>query len=232
MRRVSLSVAATATMFLLSSGAQAVVLTPGVVTPLPGTTVAANPSLAGTIVQDILTPFTMTTTTGTVTGEVQSRVVHAVDGTYDFYWRVFNDSTSAGDIGFLRTGDISTPTYDANYRIDGLGDLAPVSALLFTSPTPGFINFAFYDTTSSNPTALAPGQSSLFIFLDTDATHYAKTAFVDVASIGTFFDSNEIATFAPSAVPELSTWAMMLAGFAGLGFAGYRTSRKSAEIAA
>jgi hypothetical protein len=33
-------------------------------------------------------------------------------------------------------------------------------------------------------------------------------------------------------VPEPSTWAMMLIGFAGLGFAGYRTSRKSAAIAA
>jgi hypothetical protein len=33
-------------------------------------------------------------------------------------------------------------------------------------------------------------------------------------------------------VPEPSTWAMMLIGFAGLGLAGYRTSRKSAAIAA
>ena len=31
--------------------------------------------------------------------------------------------------------------------------------------------------------------------------------------------------------PEPSTWAMMLAGFAGLGFAGYRGSRKSAVVA-
>jgi hypothetical protein len=31
-----------------------------------------------------------------------------------------------------------------------------------------------------------------------------------------------------TAVPEPSTWAMMALGFAGLGFAGYRTSRKSA----
>jgi hypothetical protein len=30
------------------------------------------------------------------------------------------------------------------------------------------------------------------------------------------------------AVPESSTWAMMAVGFAGLGFAGYRASRKSA----
>jgi len=32
--------------------------------------------------------------------------------------------------------------------------------------------------------------------------------------------------------PEPSTWAMMLLGFAGLGFAGYRTAKKSAALAA
>jgi hypothetical protein len=36
-----------------------------------------------------------------------------------------------------------------------------------------------------------------------------------------------------SAIPEASTWVMMLAGFAGLGgFAGYRTSRKMGALAA
>jgi hypothetical protein len=35
-----------------------------------------------------------------------------------------------------------------------------------------------------------------------------------------------------SVVPEISTWAMMLSGFAALGFAGYRASRKSAALAA
>jgi hypothetical protein len=33
------------------------------------------------------------------------------------------------------------------------------------------------------------------------------------------------------AAPEPSTWAMMVLGFAGLGFAGYRASRKAATIA-
>jgi hypothetical protein len=33
-------------------------------------------------------------------------------------------------------------------------------------------------------------------------------------------------------VPEASTWAMMLVGFAGLGFAGYRRTRKAVSIAA
>jgi hypothetical protein len=35
-----------------------------------------------------------------------------------------------------------------------------------------------------------------------------------------------------AAVPEASTWAMMLAGFAGLGFLGWRGSRKTAAHAA
>jgi hypothetical protein len=32
-------------------------------------------------------------------------------------------------------------------------------------------------------------------------------------------------------VPELTTWAMLFAGFACLGFAGYRASRKRAALA-
>ena len=32
-------------------------------------------------------------------------------------------------------------------------------------------------------------------------------------------------------VPEVSTWAMMLAGFAGLGFAGYRRGARGGAIA-
>jgi hypothetical protein len=39
-------------------------------------------------------------------------------------------------------------------------------------------------------------------------------------------------TIAPTAVPEPATWATMLLGFAGLAFAGYGKSRKSAALAA
>ena len=36
---------------------------------------------------------------------------------------------------------------------------------------------------------------------------------------------------AAGVIPEASTWAMMVAGFAGLGFAGFRTRRSAAAIA-
>jgi hypothetical protein len=37
----------------------------------------------------------------------------------------------------------------------------------------------------------------------------------------------EFAADALSAVPEVSTWAMMLIGFAGLGFASYRSRQRA-----
>jgi PEP-CTERM motif len=41
-----------------------------------------------------------------------------------------------------------------------------------------------------------------------------------------------VVTASTSPVPEPSTWAMMLIGFAGLGYAGHRASRKSAALVA
>lgn len=40
------------------------------------------------------------------------------------------------------------------------------------------------------------------------------------------------AEYALAAIPEPSTWAMMLLGFAGLGFMGYKASRKAAAVTA
>jgi hypothetical protein len=48
----------------------------------------------------------------------------------------------------------------------------------------------------------------------------------------TFANINWITADVSSAVPEPSTWAMTLIGFAGIGFAGYWRNRKSAVVAA
>jgi hypothetical protein len=45
-------------------------------------------------------------------------------------------------------------------------------------------------------------------------------------------DSFTLDVVAAAVAPEPSTWAMMLLGFAGLGFAGFRVSRKGAAFAA
>jgi hypothetical protein len=38
------------------------------------------------------------------------------------------------------------------------------------------------------------------------------------------------ATFGASAVPELSTWAMLILGFAGIGFIGYRRKQNGSAL--
>jgi hypothetical protein len=70
----------------------------------------------------------------------------------------------------------------------------------------------------------------------------AFTAFVDPTfAIGpgvadpsqySFVFSNGIGNSSGSPVPEPSTWAMMLLGFAGLGLSGYRSARRKIAIAA
>ena len=62
---------------------------------------------------------------------------------------------------------------------------------------------------------LAPGTNTIDVFFD--ERH--------VSQAGLFFNAD--VTINPS-VPEPSTWAMMLLGFASLGFAGYRRARKVA----
>jgi hypothetical protein len=60
--------------------------------------------------------------------------------------------------------------------------------------------------------------------------------FPDAAVIGIQTDSGSVLLTAVSAtagtVPEPSTWAMLLLGFAGLGFVGYRKARPTSALAA
>lgn len=198
-----------------SGGAQADVLLEGSTVLLSsGTSSAAEPHLAGTIIEDRNDAFTMVTDHGIVSGSIQSRVIRAIDGTVDFYWRVFSDANSQDDIGYFRLGEEVTTNYRVNWRSDGLGDVSPLSAHRFTGTQSSYFNFNFgTQDTSGAPKGLGRDMSSYFMFLDTDAVDYAMTGIMDVANLDSTHLSNLLATFAPSYkasdVPEPGSLALV-----------------------
>lgn len=212
-----------AVLISVAGGAGAVALPADVVTPLPGTTVALEPQLAGLVLEDVTQAFSFAANGGTISGTVQSRVVRSsVDGTLDFYWRVVSDTASSGAIQSFRIGDFFTPSYNANWRIDGLGDTAPLTGLLFATPA-GNVNFDFG---ASRGEGLAAGHESYFMFLDTTATMYRASAVYDLTNMGQTEISGLMSTFAPTDVPEPGSVAMFTLGMAGL---VWTRRRKSTE---
>ena len=215
LRSMHLEAWALAFAFTLAAAtpAQAVLLNTGDTVALPGTTVASEPQLGGAVIVDEVIPFSFVSGLGTILGTVQQRIVRStLDGTLDFYWRVVNDVESVGAIGSFRIGEFDSPEYNANYRIDGLGDLGPQTAHRFNGLFESYLNF--YDFSASG---LLPGQSSLFMFLDTTATDYARTAFFDVTNINQTFISDSFAAYSPATpVPEPSSALLIALGMAGV----------------
>lgn len=210
----------TVTVALCATNAEAVLLNPGDNLPLPGTTVAAEPQLAGTVLVDEIIPFSFSAGTGLgdITGHVQQRVVQSsVDGTIDFYWRVINDANSAASIGSFRVGNFDSPEYNANWRSDGVGTIAPGSAHRFTGVDSSSVNFLFGSNAATSGSDLAPGQESRFFFFDTTATGYAKTATYDLTGTGVGPISASFDAYAPATVPLPAAAWLLGSGLLGLG---------------
>ena len=201
---------------LVATPATATTLVPGT-NALGGTTSSAEPNLVGVVKEDSLDPFSISDAFGTLSAVVQSRVVLSSDGTYDFYWAIRDVTYQALQAGgpalslrSLRIGNFGNALgLNANFRTDGFGEVGPDTAYVFPD-LPGFVNFNFSDP-------LAAGQSSRFMFLDTEATSYARSAALDLASVNGPISSLG-STFRPSsAVPEPATWALMILGFGVIG---------------
>jgi len=199
--------------------AQAQILAPGTTIPVFGTTLAASPSLDGTVVQDRTRTFSFASATGSVTGQLEDRVVKADDGTFDFYWRISVDAGSTGrvfDLYLSNFTDELAHALVANYRLDGVGTV-PVKAAA-RSADGSQITFDFSD-------GPAAGQTTYLLFLDTQATHYADTAFAKLGGTDGGI-SPALSTWSASPVPEAPASALMLAGGAALALLRRATRRR------
>ncbi len=153
--------------------------------------------------------------------------------TYDF--------TQGGYTSVLGTG-VLTGSFTGTVEADGFIERADVSSmsLTFVSGQPPPFSVNLLPTFFSFDTA---GGSSSLDFVTIYACVGAAAAFGapgcgvggynGIIGLFTTQDLPEVTLVSSlTTVPEPSTWAMLLLGFAGLGFAGHRTSRKAVAIAA
>jgi len=193
---------------------------------ITGTSAAAQPGLAGIILEETFTPYDFYGSELHVTGMLQSRVVRSsLTGTLDFYWRVIPDAASTGDIYAFRVGGFPLMLLDANWRIDDLGSVGPQVARNFGS---GNVNFLFTPAVYTPGTVgigLHPADSSRFFFLRTDATAYGRVGIYDLLSDDGI--SELFTTFAP--VPEPSTLGLGALGILGLIARHWFARQKKAE---
>jgi hypothetical protein len=222
---------------LVATSARAVVVPADGSALLPGTSLAADASLAGTVIAELVVPFSFTVVAGgfpdgpqpvgTVSGSFESLVVREDgSGTLDFYWRVSNDADSYTTISTLELRNFAPAPYDADWRTDLAGDRGFSSATAYTLDVPAVFFNIQIDT--SLFAYLQPGESSDYAFLRTDATQFAQTAWMNIAAADAQSDtgglSGRIYTFAP-AVPEPASVALMLLGLAWVAARAVRQGR-------
>ena len=215
--------------FATGSAAFADPLAPnGIVVGPRGTTLHIDTHLAGTVVEDVVTPFSYVGWfrdseiengyfTGNVTGTVQSRVVLGVDDTYDFYWRIVVDDTSFLPVLEMHLTGLAPGTYNADFRLDGPGTVQPAFAM---QSADGDVTWAFGEFIPPS-TQVFPGLESRLLFLDSTARAYAPSAFFSLESgrdtggsmmIQWAGESTAYPTFGPTSVPEPSAGWLALAG--------------------
>jgi PEP-CTERM motif len=143
-------------------------------------------------------------------------------------------------------GDVIDPLESASVTIPG-----PVTATLEIATRLGLNtgNSAVFFSRSSSlggsdlfDFLLSPSDAAAFNFQAgygpvTGTDVFALNQFQNVSTNQgalTFNTSGDVQFWSSGAsvIPEPSTWTMMLAGFAGLGFVGYRASRKNVAVGA
>ena len=150
--------------------------------------------------------------------------------------KVFDWSLTGPDLGGLSFPGSGTTTASPTAST-GVFDIDTITGVIDGSEITGtsafrsaddkvFTNgFAFVGTAGISFETAAGQSVNIFSFFQqgTPPTGNAYGEFT--ANPGAF----GVGTFTLTAVPEASTWTLMLIGFAGLGIAGYRVTRKGAD---
>lgn len=156
---------------------------------------SASGSLGGTTFTDATVVITMINNTSNVTNVGPGHFVNLGTATVSINGGAAVTFTDQVDVFSLQS-------------IPGVG-FFQVDDILDTGPSASFATYAL--TTSIGP-VVGPSTINVGSSYGTSGGAFTLTTAGD-------------ATFTATTVPEPSTWAMMLIGFAGLGYAGYRQAR-------
>ena len=153
-----------------------------------------------------------------------------------FDWSLTGPAPDLGGVPFPGSGTITASSTGATgvWAIDTITGIVNGSEITGASTFQGadnklFTNGFAFTSTSGISFETAAGQSvNIFSFFG-QGTPPTGNAYGELTSNPAAFG---VGTFTLTAVPESSTWALMLVGFAGLGVAGYRASHKRSAAAA
>jgi len=168
---------------------QAVPLTIGGTVTTPGTGSLG----AGTILTNETEAFTSANFSGTIQLEVYKE---NGSGTLDFLFQIFNSSSSANAIERLTTTNFTGFATDVDWTNNAVIGEAPDHA---NRPSADVVGFNFLTT------PVLAGTNSALLFIKTDATAYTAggVSMIDGTTV-------TIPAFAPTAVPEPSSWALVV----------------------
>ena len=167
-------------------------------------------------------------------------VVYEVDQTIGL-GSVVGTLTTDGAAGTLALGDILSWNLTLN-GVGASGGLNPINSItesfgpdLGLSVVGSDLYFNYSDPTGSNfLIQISPGESGATFWCNAsysggcdEGKSVVPVFYTDLSSQFVSATGNQV--IGVSGVPEVSTWAMMLAGFATLGVAGWRRVRKTAS---
>ncbi|MEZ6119800.1 MAG: hypothetical protein R3C28_24980 [Pirellulaceae bacterium] len=163
--------------FVATGWLKASVVSPNSVSLLSGTTSAASPYLAGTVVNDQLIPFSIQDSLGNtlVEGKLQERVTRSTaTGQLVYAPRIRNLSAPNGEawvMGLSYTGFDGTMT-NVDYRIDGLGQVGPNS--VSRSADGDRLHFRH------DPNLIVPPDEQKFLSIYTDSEYFAPAGEITI----------------------------------------------------